>query len=67
MSEDSVQIEREGLLLYSWRAIGVLRRSQIRGRMCMLPTGHPTCVMDGIAFTRWGARRKGRRALRRWT
>lgn len=62
-----IQIEREGFLCYSWRAIGILRRAQTRGRTCILPTGLPWCVDEGTALTRWGARRQAQRALRRWT
>lgn len=66
MSPGCVQVEREGLLYWSWRAYGVLRRSQRRGGM-MVMAGFPTTVARGTARTQRGAERKGQRALRRWT
>jgi hypothetical protein len=62
-----VEIERESFLSYSWRAWGVLRRPQTGPRTTVLPTGHPGTVERGYALTRWGAKRMGNRALRRWT
>lgn len=64
--DDGITIEREGVLWYSWRAYGTLRRGMRAGSIFIMP-GHPTTVGEGAACTRWGARRKARRALRRWT
>lgn len=63
----SVEIECKGVVTISWRAYGVLRRAQRCGGLMMLPTGQESLVGEGLAFTRWGARRKAERALRRWT
>ena len=60
-------IEREGLLRWSWAARGILRRAQLTGTLVILPTGMPTTVDVGYTWTRWGAQRQARRALRRWT
>lgn len=63
-----INVRKRGrFALYEWEARGELRRATRAGTLMLMPVpGMVTLVAEGHALTRWGAMRKGKRALRRF-